>query len=67
MLDRVVHTYWILASLLHDKLELFFEWEVYKPKHGGREKFKVHPGITLMNKDIDMDWKETYEENKSQY
>ena len=41
------------------------DWKVYKSKHNGRKKFQTHLGISLMNKGIEMDWKDPYnDENK---
>jgi len=61
VLDRVVHSMYIIVCAL--ATDSFMPvWKRYKSKHNGRKKFQTHLGIALMNKGIELDWKDPFEE-----
>ena len=63
MVDKVVHGCFIICTWLAS--DTFFpEWKVHQNKNGGRKKFQVDLGIALMNKGIEMDWEDGFDESK---
>ena len=64
LLDRVVHACYIVTVALVRKQDFDVPgWEIYTSKHNGRKRFQTHLGIALMNKGIELDWKDPSNEN----